>query len=128
MAAGRNSIMRVFGYLFLFGGIVRLLADETVFNLFHLHGAWSEHAYFIYIYRVLGAFVILTGLVILQVSRDPGKHRETMQVLMWGFVVTGGVMLSTGILTGLTYYLFIPDALFAFFLAILFDGWRKNAG
>lgn len=122
-----TPIMRTFGYLFLFGGIVRLFADETLFGLLFMQDAWSDHPYFIYIYRVLGAFVILAGLVIIQVSRDPGKYREIMHVLMWGFLVTGGVMLVSGILTGLPGYLFIPDALFAFILAVLFDRWRKRS-
>lgn len=119
-------IMRILGYLFLFGGFVRLFADENLFNLFAMGEAWSDHPYFIYLYRVLGAFVILAGLVIIQVSRDPGKYREIIRMLMWGFLVIGAVMLVTGILTDLASYLFALDALFAFILAIVFDRWRKK--
>ncbi len=119
--------MRILGYLFLFGGVVRLFADENLFELFYMQDAWTDHPYFIYIYRVLGAFVILTGLLIIRISRDPAMHREIMYMLMWGFLVIGGVMLVTGILADLPIYLFALDALFVFILAILFDRWRKQA-
>ena len=127
MKIERTLIMRILGYLFLLGGIVRLFADENLFKLFFMDGAWSDHPYFIYIYRVLGAFVILAGFVIVQVSRDLLKYREIMHMLMWGFLVIGAVMLVTGILTDLPYYLFVLDALFVFLLAVLFDRWRKQS-
>ena len=126
MRVERTLIMRIIGYLFILGGIVRLFADETIFELLSIQGAWTDHPYFIYIYRVLGAFVIMVGLVVIQVSGNPGKYGEIMRMLMWGFLVTGAVMLVTGILTGLPNYLFVLDALFVFVLAILFDGWRKR--
>jgi peptidoglycan/LPS O-acetylase OafA/YrhL len=80
-------------------------------------GLWSDHRYFLYIYRVLGAFVILTGLLLYSMGRNIRKNRAVLQTLQWGFVLVGVVMVLAGYFSGLHPFFYIPDFVFCFFIA-----------
>jgi hypothetical protein len=78
---------------------------------------WVEHSYFIYIYRVLGSFVILTGLVLFAISKNLEKYSGLRFILAIGFVIVGLVMMVTGILLKLPLIFYFPDFVFCFIVA-----------
>jgi len=113
----KKRMLQTFSILFVFGGIVRLFASKSVFKFFYMEMLWVDHSYFIYIYRVLGSFVVLTGLILFAVSKDLGKYSDLIPSLVIGFVVIGIVMLLTGILTDLPLIFYFPDFIFCFIIA-----------
>jgi len=114
-----STILRLMAALFVAGGLVRLIAGQRIFALGGIGELWVDDAYFVYIYKVLGAFVILTGLLLWSVS-SPGKHqRSTLAALKWGMALVGLVMLAGGWAAGLPLVYYAPDFIFAFAVALL---------
>jgi hypothetical protein len=113
----RKWLLRTLSLLFMFGGIIRLFANEKLFSLFWMQDLWSDHPYFLYIYRVLGAFVILTGLFIFGISKNIEGHAALIPFVKWGFLVIGCTMLATGYFVGLHWLFYVFDFIFCFGLA-----------
>ncbi len=113
----RKRALQIVSVFFIFGGFVRLFANRKIFELFQMQELWVEHAYFIYIYRVLGSFVILTGLILFAISRNLNKYFPFYHVLTIGFVFIGLVMMVTGILCELSVVFYFPDFMFCFLVA-----------
>lgn len=113
----RKRTLQTFSVLFIFGGIVRLFANRTIFKIFHMEELWADHRYFIYIYRVLGSFVILTGLILSAISKNLEKYSNLYFVLRIGFVFIGLVMLATGVLLKLPLIFYFTDFVFCFIVA-----------
>jgi hypothetical protein len=82
-----------------------------------MEGLWVDHMYFIYIYRVLGSFVILTGLVLFTFSKNLEKYSELRFFLAVGFAIVGLVMLVTGIFSKLPLIFYFFDFVFCFIVA-----------
>ena len=122
----RKGLLQLLSVLFIIGGVVRLYADRALFELFRMGALWVDHPYFIYIYKVLGAFVILTGLVLFAISKDPGKYSLLYHTLTSGFVLIGLVMLVTGIMIKLPAIFYFPDFLFCFIVAWFIYGARAR--
>ncbi len=116
-----RTILKIVALFFIFGGIVRLFANETVFSVFGMNNLWTNHDYFNYIYRVLGAFVILTGLIIYTISRDINKSLNILNTVKWGIFFTGLTMLISGLIVNLPIIFYLPDFLFCFLISILFQ-------
>jgi hypothetical protein len=120
------NLTRILACLFVIGGIVRILATRKVFAAFGIGALWVGHAYFIYVYKVLGAFVILTGLVLWSLAGEGGGGRKSILVMTWGMVTVGLVMLGTGLSTGLPPQFYLFDVVFVWFVAlVLFAGERR---
>jgi hypothetical protein len=113
----RKRTLQIFSVLFIFGGIVRLFANRTIFSIFQMEELWVEHTYFIYIYRVLGSFVILIGLILFAISKNLEKYSNLCPVLTIGFVFIGLVMMVTGVLLKLPLIFYFTDFVFCFILA-----------
>ncbi len=113
------NLTRILACLFVMGGIVRVFATRKLFVAFGIGGLWSDHAYFIYIYKVLGAFVILTGLVLWSLAGEGGGGRKGTRVMTWGMVIVGLVMLGAGLSVGLPPPFYLIDAAFAWIVALV---------
>ncbi len=87
---------------------------------------WVEHTYFVYIYRVLGSFVILTGLILYAISIDLRKYTDLYSVMSIGFVLVGLVMMVTGITSKLALIFYFPDFVFCFFVAWFIYGMKSR--
>jgi hypothetical protein len=94
------------------------MAGETTFRLFGMTILWSDHFYFVYIYRVLGAFVILTGLLLFVIATNLETYRPVLVVMKFGFLLIGITMLLAGYLTGLPVLFYAPDFIFCFALSL----------
>lgn len=122
-------IFRVISLALIFGGLVRLIATESIFELFGMASLWTDHSYFKYIYKVLGAFVIFMGMLMFSISRDIEKYIGIFNTFKWGFVVIGLTMLITGYLVHLPLVYYAPDFIFCFTIVIylqIFIIFKKN--
>lgn len=120
------KILQILSFFIIFGGIVRVFANKTLFAVFQMEALWTDHLYFIYIYKVLGAFVILTGLLIYAILKNPGLYKNLMPTLSAGFVIIGLVMSVSGILLGLPFIFYFLDFIFCFLLAWLFFDLKRK--
>jgi hypothetical protein len=83
---------------------------------------WTDHFYFVYIYRVLGAFVILSGLIFFTISKNMRLYSNLFPVLASGLAIIGLVMIISGILLELPPMFYVPDFMFCFIIAwFLYD-------
>jgi hypothetical protein len=118
----KGLVLRVIAVTLLFGGTVRVFATRRLFEAFGIGELWPEQVYAIYIYRVLGAFVIFAGIVLLLLARDPGKHAEVVRGCAVGFFFIGLVMIVTGLALSLPVRHCLPDPAYSFVIAGLL--WR----
>ena len=111
-------ILQIIALMLVFGGLVRLFANENIFEIFGMNDLWVDHMYFNYIYRVLGAFVIFAGLLFFSVSRNIEKNINVLNVMKWGFIIIGTVMTIAGYYVQLPLLYYAPDFLFCFAIAV----------
>jgi hypothetical protein len=112
-------VLVVIAVTLLLGGLIRVVADKALFARFGIGGLYMSEAYALYIYRVLGAFVALTGLLVLTVSRRPERFGAVLAGLAAGFLFTGIVMLVYGWRLGVPGRYYLPDPLYCFAVAVL---------
>ena len=119
-------LIRTFSVLMIAGGIVRIFAGENTFALFGIGQLWIEEPYALYVYKILGAFVIFTGASVYAVFGDPVRYRKIL--LLWAYLLlmTGGVMLASGLVLNIPWIFSLPDYLFVFTLAALIFGVRNK--
>lgn len=119
-------LIRIFSVMMIAGGIVRILAGENTFALFGIGQLWIEEPYALYIYRILGAFVIFTGVSVYAASGDPVRYRKILQLWAYLLLMTGGVMLVTGLALNIPWIFSLPDYLFVFTIAALIFALRNK--
>ena len=113
----QKIILQILALMFVMGGLVRLFANEFTFEIFGMKDLWVDHKYFIYIYRVLGAFVILTGLLLFSISRSIENNLHILNTMKWGFLIIGMTMTIAGYYIRLPLLFYVPDFIFCFALA-----------
>ena len=122
----KRKILLVISICFLIGGIARLLANEGVFRLFMMEHLWSGDPFFIYIYRLLGVFVIWIGIILFLCSKDIAKYRSIIVGSMFALALFFVVSLVTGLCVGLGLKFFLVDSIFSLFLVIVLYIIQKN--
>jgi hypothetical protein len=115
----RRIIIRVIAVTLLLGGLVRIFASKAVFELLGMAGLWVDRPYAVYIYRILGTFVVLVGLVLLVISRDPDKNRELLKVCAGGFLLLAVVMITAAVSVHLPLRYYLPDPVYSLVLAVV---------
>ncbi len=113
----RKIILQIVSLMLVFGGVVRLFATETTFEIFVIENLWVDHKYFIYIYRVLGAFVILTGLLFFSIARNIEKNLNILNTMKWGLILVGTTMAIAGYHIRLPLLYYAPDFIFCYAIA-----------
>ena len=116
----RGLTVRFSAIALMFGGSVRIVASRRLFSLFGIGDLWPESSYSLYIYKVLGAFVVLVGVVLWMLSRNLIHYRRVFKGLAVGFLLVASVMILTGFFLGLSAGHFIVDPIFCLLLASLF--------
>ncbi len=110
-------VLKVISILLIIGGLVRLIATRQTFQSFMINELWVPQAYFIYIYRVLGAFVVFAGITMFVISQDPFRYSRVLQV--WGvcFLFIGTVMFIAGYSLHMSLLHYAFDVIFCFIIA-----------
>ena len=98
---------------------MRLVANRITFQSFLIEELWVSHPYFIYIYRVLGAFVLLAGVTLFIMASDPDRYSVIMKAWGIGFLVICIIMFSAGWLAHLSFMHYLPDFSFCFVVGLL---------
>ena len=112
-----KSILQIISMMLIFGGLVRLFANKAAFEIFGMKNLWIEQKYFIYIYKVLGSFVILTGLLFFSISKNIENNLNVLNIMKWGLIIIGITMTISGFYLRLSLLLFAPDFIFCFAIA-----------
>jgi hypothetical protein len=120
-----TRLLRILGALLILGGLVRIFASKALFEKMWMGELWDDHAYFLYIYKVLGAFVVLVGMIIYVISFRLNEQKNLLSALSYGFILIGLVMALTGFMAGLPLLFYILDFIFCFLLAFTFY-WIKT--
>lgn len=115
----QQVILQVLSVFIVLGGFVRLVANQQTFQSFTIAELWVSHPYFVYIYRVLGAFVVLVGVTTFVISRDFVRYARILRVWGFCFLLVGCVMLIMGYLMHLSFLHYAIDFIFAFIIAVL---------
>ena len=115
----QQAILQVFSVLIVLGGLVRLIANRQTFQSFTIEELWVAHPYFVYVYRVLGAFVVLVGVTTFVISRDLVRYAGILRVWGFCFLLVSCVMLLAGYFMRLSLLHYAIDLLFTFIIAVL---------
>ena len=115
----KQIALYVISVLVMFGGLMRLVANRITFLSFLIEELWVSHPYFVYIYRVLGAFVLLVGVTLFIIASDPERYALILRAWGIGFLVICIIMFSAGWLVRLSFIHYSPDFSFCFVVGIL---------
>ena len=115
----KAKILLIVSIAFLMGGIVRLFANESLFRIFEMGHLWSGEPFFIYIYKLLGVFVIWVGIILFICSKDVIRYRKIIIGSILGLALFSLVSLLTGLATGLGLQFFLVDSIFSLLLIAL---------
>lgn len=110
-------VLKFVSILLVLGGFVRLFATRQTFQSFMIAELWASHPYFLYIYRVLGAFVVFTGVTMFVMSQESARY--TRLLTLWGlcFLFIGIVMLIAGHMLHMSLLHYAFDFVFCFIIA-----------
>jgi hypothetical protein len=115
----RVILLRLVAATLLLGGTVRVFASKTLFQTFGIGEIWMGTPYATYIYRVLGGFVILSGILLMTVSGAQEKYRGFLKGYALGFAIIGLIMVGAGLASGLAARYYLPDPIYCFLIAAL---------
>jgi hypothetical protein len=122
----QQVMLKVFSVLIILGGLVRLVASRQTFQSSMIEELWMSHPYFIYTYRILGAFVIFTGITMFVISLDPVSYRRILMVCGYCFLFISIVMLIAGYSLHMSSMHYAFDFIFCFFIAVICFSFAKN--
>jgi len=114
-----SRILMVLGVLMVLGGLIRILAGKNTFEIVYMGHLWSDHPYFIYIYKMLGAFVLIIGVTFIVISTNTYKYQSLIKTWRYLFLMIGIVLIGAGIYSGIHLFFYIPDCVFFFLLSFL---------
>ena len=123
----KSEILLLISIAFIIGGAVRILANEDVFRLFRMEHLWSNEPFFVYIYKLLGVFVLWMGILHFISSRDVKRYKGMVLGSMMGLSLFFVVSLVTGFTAGLELLYFIVDSVFSLFLVVVLYLIYRNA-
>lgn len=110
--------LQIIAFMFIIGGLVRLVADKETFKLFGIEKLWLDNNYHIYIYKVLGAFVVFMGLLMFSVAKNIHQNLNVLNTIKFGLIFIGATMLITGYVVKLSFVYYAPDFIFCFLVAL----------
>jgi heme A synthase len=112
-----KRLLQVIAVTVLVGGGIRLFANRALFEIAGIGDVWIDQPYAVYIYRVLGAFVVFVGVVVIMVARDPERYHRLLVCLAGAFLFVGVVMIVAGSILALPLRFYLPDPLYCFAVA-----------
>jgi hypothetical protein len=122
----RNKVLLIISLIMMLGGLVRLLANQSIFRIFGMDHLWFDEPFALYNYRLLGVFVLWMGLVLFVCSRDVIRYKGIIKVSILGLMFFFVVSLLSGFAAGLDARFFLVDSIFSLVLiALLFIIQRK---
>jgi len=110
--------LRILSILIIIGGLVRLVANAQTFQSFMIGELWMSHPYFIYIYRMLGAFVVSTGVTMFVIAHDPVRYARILRVWGFCFLFVAVVMFLVGYFLRMTFVHYAFDFTFCVLIAL----------
>ncbi|MGB2804316.1 MAG: hypothetical protein WBD64_05405 [Candidatus Zixiibacteriota bacterium] len=116
----KKKVLLIISLAFMLGGIGRLVVNESVFKIFAMEHLWSGDPFFIYIYKLLGVFVLWMGILLFISSRDVIRYRGIIRGSILGLLLFFVVSLLTGLSVGLKLQYFLVDSIFSLILVLLF--------
>ncbi|KPK99572.1 MAG: hypothetical protein AMJ90_09335 [candidate division Zixibacteria bacterium SM23_73_2] len=122
----KSKTLLVISILLVIGGLVRLAATQTLFEFFGMENLWSGEPFFIYIYKILGVFVIWTGIILFICSKDLIKYKSIIKGSILTLFLFSVVSLWTGFSVGLKLRYFLVDSFFSLFLIIILLVFQRN--
>jgi hypothetical protein len=115
----RKTGLFIISLFMMLGGLVRLLANQSVFRIFGMDHLWFAEPFALYNYRLLGVFVLWMGLVLFVCSRDVIRHTGIIRVSILGLIVFFVVSLLSGFAAALDARFFLVDSIFSLILIVL---------
>ena len=112
-------LLKVISVLIVFGGLVRLVANRQTFQSFMIEELWVPHPYFIYVYRILGAFTVFTGITMFVTSHDPIRYVRVLRVWGFCFLFISIVMFIAGYSLHMSFLHYAFDFIFCFLIALV---------
>jgi hypothetical protein len=118
------ALLRIVAVTLLVGGAIRVVAGRAWFEALGIGAIRPESLYSMYVYRVLGGFVILSAFPLIIIARAPERYRSLLLAYAGGFGAIGLIMIAAGLTIGLPYRYYFPDPVYC--LAVAAVLWRLS--
>jgi hypothetical protein len=122
----KKRLLLIISLIFMLGGIVRLFANQSIFGIFQMAHLWLGDPFFVYVYKLLGVFVVWMGVLLYVASKDVVRYRGIIRGSILGLLLFFIVSLWTGLATGLGLRYFLVDSVFSLFLVVLLYAIQKD--
>ena len=99
----KKKALLIISLLFMLGGVGRLVANESIFRIFAMEHLWLGDPFFLYIYKLLGVFVLWMGILLFVSSRDVIRYRGIIRGSILGLLLFFVVSLLTGLSAVLSF-------------------------
>jgi hypothetical protein len=107
----KEIILRTFAFLFIIGGVIRIFATQSTFYKLRIGYFWVQDDYFIFVNRIMGGIVLLTGILFLGVAKDMVRFRYILGHFALGLFFLILIIGISGYLLGFPIYSFIADVI-----------------
>jgi hypothetical protein len=127
MQNSKCKLLLLISLAFIIGGVVRIVANEDIFRFFRMEHLWSNEPFFVYIYKLLGVFVLWMGILLFIASKNVSRYRGVVLGSVIGLGLFFVVSLLTGFSVGLGLLYFMVDSVFSLFLVMVLYLIYRNA-
>lgn len=114
----KKVVLQIVAIALIILGILRVLANESTFELFRNKDLWLGDVMMMYIFKAGGAFILFHGIIFYSISKEYVRFRSIFGPYAFGLLVAGTAMLLVGYFNFLPVWIYLSDALFSYFLAI----------
>lgn len=108
----KEIVLNAFAYLLIIGGILRIFATQSTYDTLRIGYFWVENDYFIFINRIMGGLILLSGFLFISVARDLVRFKYVLGGYSLGLLVLVVIIAFSGYMLDLPFYSYIADVVF----------------
>ncbi len=108
----KEIVLKTFAYLLILGGIIRIFATQSTYYTLRIGYFWVQNDYFIFINRIMGGLILLTGFLFLSVARDLVRFKYILGAYSLGLLVLVSIIAFSGYMLNFPFYSYIADVVF----------------
>lgn len=107
----KEIILKTFAFLFIIGGVIRIFATQSTFYKLRIGYFWVQDDYFIFVNRIMGGIILLTGILFLGVAKDMVRFRYILGHFALGLLSLVLIIGISGYLLGFPIYSYVADVM-----------------
>ncbi len=107
----KGLILKAFALLFLVGGVIKVFATQSTFISLRIGYFWVDNDYFIFVNRIMGGVLILSGALFWSISKDLQRFRYVLGGYSFGLLTLAVIIGISGYMLHLSLFSYIADVI-----------------